>query len=184
MMKFLQREVASGHKIARACIAVVTALLVASPSIAKERTRYFFYARVTNSVGSGSPQPGTIVPMTIVVDRSFPASTRANHVTTYSGGSGYDLPSPILQAWINGKDEHGIFDSITITRDVNGVSKIEITSASPQSGPGFDVTFQTTQNGVVKNGKIPPHIFPGNFASALFTATLDPADQFSGAITQ
>ena len=154
------------NRIAFTFATILPVIAIASPAFAAVTpVTYFFYALVTQSQKSDIP-PGTVVPISITVDTSFPAFTQQNHITTYTVGAGYNGPAPILAATANGVDVNGLGRSITITQGLDGVYKIEILTFSPQGGGAFDLILKTSLKGVVKNDKIPKQVFPGNFQSA------------------
>ena len=113
----------------------------------------------------------------MTVDTSFPAYTQIGKVTTYIGGPAYGsgLPSPILDAQVNGVDVLGALNKITITTGANGVYGIDIFSSVPE-GTVLELTFTTTMTGVVKNFAIPKHIFPGNFQTQQFSFSMFAAE--------
>ena len=154
------------NRLAFTCATILSVIAIASPaSAAVTPVTYFFYALVTQSQKSDIP-PGTVVPISITVDTSFPAFTQQNHVTTYTVGAGYSGPAPILAATANGVNVLGLGRSITITQDLDGVYEIQILTFSPQGGGAIDLVLKTSVKGVVKSDKIPKQVFPGNFQSA------------------
>ncbi len=167
--------------------AAIAIVLVAISGAAAKVTpvTYFFYCRVDVSQGDGMPGPGHIVPMTIVLDSSYPADTytSGSHTITYSGGVGYDLPTPIRQIYVDHIKVDGLFDSVTIAKNDNGNSGISIASYAT-GDRGFVANLETTVSGVVRSLKIPAKIYPGNFKTAAFRFTLNPTQSFSGTIVE
>ena len=154
------------NRLAFTSATLLSVIAIASPaSAAVTPVTYFFYALVTQSGKSDIP-PGTVVPISVTVDTSFPAFTQQNHVTTYRGGAGSDRPAPILAATANGVDVSGLGRSVTITQNLEGVYEIEILTFTPQGGGALDLVLKTSMKGVVKSDKIPKQVFPGNFQSA------------------
>ena len=164
-----------------ACIALVSGAEAASTV---SPANYFFYARVTSGNGPKIPAIGSIIPISITVDTSFPAYSQKNHVTMYYGGPGYDLPSPILAASINGVQVLGLFDDVYVALNDNGMYSITLLTYAFGDDAALTLTLSTTLTGVVKNDHIPAKVFPGNFQTATFSATFDPTDSFSGQIVE
>ncbi len=148
------------------------------------QANYFFYARVTSGTGPKIPSIGSIIPISITVDPSFPAFSQKNHVTMYYGGPGYNLPSPILAATINGVQVLGLFDDVYVAINNNGNYSITLLTYAFGDDAALTLTFTSTMAGVVKNDRIPARIFPGNFQQASFSATFDPFDNFAGTIVE
>ncbi len=155
-----------------------------SASAAVTPATYVFYGQVqTGSGGIHGPNPGDLVYISVTVDTSFPAFTQKNHVTTYIGGDGYVLPSPILALTVNGQDSNGIFDSIVISNDAAGSSGLQIQASSPM-GLGFNITLSSTVKGVLQNDRIPRQVFPGNFQTRSFSVEVPPGLTYSGQIVE
>ena len=165
-----------------ACIAFASGAEAASTV---SPANYFFYARVgTSSNGPKSPSVGSIVPISVTVDSAFPAFSQKNHATTYYGGPGFNLPSPILAASINGVSVLGLFDYVYIDQNYNGAYSITLLTYSFGNDAALTLTLSTTLTGVVKNDHIPAKVFPGNFQTATFSATFDPTNSFAGTIVE
>ncbi len=143
--------------------------------------KYFFYGLVKNSQTASVPS-GTVVPISVTMNTSFPAFTQQNHVTTYTVGAGFNGPAPILKATINGVDVTGLGRMIKITQDLDGVYSIEIITFSPQGSGNLDILLKTSARGVVKGDKIPKQVFPGNFSTQTFSTTYGYDNGFSGQI--
>ena len=171
-------------------LATFTALIVFAAAtctaVATTPVTYRFYGVVQKAAGSSSNTPtlGTLVPISVTVDTSYPADMQKDHVTTYSSYNGSTFISPVLAATFNGVDAHGAFDTVYVTQNANGQYGIEVLSGSPHNGLGFDLKFTTTISGVVKSDKLPNQIFPGNFQSATFSTIQNPDDEYSGAIVE
>ena len=152
---------------------VVLLAAYATPSAyaAVTPTTYFFYALVTNSTAGSMPLPGSVVPISVTVDTSFPADTQLDHVTLYSGGGLSRYPSPVLAALINGQDVLGVSQYVSITQNLNGLYQIEIQSFADQSGGTLDLILKTGLKGIVRSDDIPKRVFPGNFKSATFSTS-------------
>ena len=161
--------------------AILTAAAAISAHAEVTPAKYFFYGLVTASQTASVP-PGTVVPISVTVDTSFPAFTQVNHVTTYKIGAGFNGPAPILKATINGVDVTGLGRSIAITQNLNGVYSIEIITYSPQGSGNLDILLKTSVAGVVKGDRIPKQVFPGNFTIQTFSTTYGFDDGFSGQI--
>ncbi len=164
---------------------VLTALAFLTPvqaASARSYAAYYFYGLVTQS--TGGPPPGTVVPIRIVVDTHFPAENPPkNHVETYSGGSGDNLPSPLRSVTADRQNAQGTFDSITISRGNQGRYGISISSTAAM-GVFFAVQFSTASAGVVHNYKIPRRIYPGSYPSATFQVGTGPGLGYSGNIVE
>ena len=145
---------------------------------------YSWTGTVTSS--TGDPTQGATVPVSVTLDRDYPADTGtpdAKRQATYSGGRGTPSgASPVLAITINGADVQGLFDSVHIEKNLAGLSEIAIRSAMPQCCRSFGIVFSTTIKGVVKSLAIPKTMFPANFQSSVFAVTYTQDDAYQGTL--
>ena len=131
---------------------------------------YSWTGTVTSSTGDASL--GSTLPVSITLDDGYPADPNTNNPkveATYTGGLGSPSgTSPILAATINGANALGLFDTVHIQKNLDGVSEISIQSSLPQCCRSFTFVFTTTIKGVVKSVAIPKTLFPDNFQSSTF----------------
>ena len=163
---------------------VATSMAVASPAAAAVPVTYNFNATVL--VSHGGPPRKVTLPVSITLDRAFPADPNTANparLATYTGGSASPSGiSPILAVTLAGQDVHGWFDSVRVQRNLNGLSEIALQTALPQYGTTLQIAFTTTIRGVVTSVAIPKAIVPGNFQTAAFSVYVAPTDQFSGSL--
>ena len=166
------------------CLAGIALTNVASKAASAALVTYSWTAIVTNT--TGDPPQGAAVPVSITLDRDYPADSNAQdpkREATYSGGLGSPSgKSPILAATINGADALGWFDTVHIEKNLHGQSQISIQSALPQCCRSFSVVFSTTMKGVVKSVAIPKTLPASDFQSSSFAFTYTQTDVYGGTL--
>lgn len=110
---------------------------------------------------------GQQVPILVTLDSAFPDSNPSPAVGGYVT-PGSLASTPVLSASIAGQDVTGLFSTVV----VNVGSSIEISSASPQTGGGFDILLSGARPGVLPTDVIPPSLSPGDFSTATFSRTV------------
>ncbi len=159
-------------------------LSVAVTGAAASPVVYSFSATVTQS--KGGPAKGTVLPVTITLDNSYPADANGadpRHEATYSGGSATASgSSPILSAVIGNISFHGWYDVVHIEKNFDGRSEVSIQSTVPQYGLSFTMVMTTTVKGVVHSIAIPRTLFPANFQTHTVSVYVSPADRFGGTV--
>ncbi len=168
---------------------IVIGLLVSVPAFATNVT-YVFKAFVEHqTLGQGAPngEPlGSVVNITVVVDKSVPGTMTAIRTETYQGGySCGSSTSPIVSATVEGVSFQfgdGACNTIVIQKNVNGVSSITFTSAQMHVGQTFYASFMTTSPTVVNSLRLPAIIHTTDFQSASY-AMYEPDFNISGSLT-
>ena len=168
---------------------IVLGLLASAPASAENVTYAFkaFIEHQTLDQGVPNGEPlGSVVNVTVVIDKSFPAMMTAVRTETYQGGYACGPnTSPIVSATVEGNSfqfGNGACDTIVIQKNVHGVSSITFTSAQIHIGQTFYASFTTTSPTVVKSLKLPASITTTHFQSATY-AMFNPSFSISGALT-
>ena len=172
------------------CIAYVSmGLLISAPALAANVT-YVFKAFVEHQTpGQGVPngEPlGSVVNITVVVDKSVPGTMTAMRTETYQGGYACGSSnSPIVSATVEGISYQfgdGACNTIVIKKNVNGISSITFTSAQMHVGQTFYASFTTTSSTVVNSLRLPEAIKTTDFQAANYAMYL-PDFNISGSLT-
>ena len=162
---------------------LLSALLsVAVTEAAASPVVYSFSATVTHS--EGGPKKGTVLPVTITLDNSYPADANSidpKHEATFSGGSAMvSGRSPILSAVIGSTSFHGWYDVVRVEKNLDGKSEVSIQSAVPQFGLSFTMVLSTSMKGVVHSVAIPRTLFSTNSQAHKVSVYVSPEDSFGG----
>ncbi len=133
---------------------------------------------------SGDPPQGTTVPISVTLDRSYPADAHGRdpkREATYTGGIGTPSgKSPILAITIGGVNAQGWFDSVHVEKNLLGVFQIAIQSAMPQCCRSLSFVFSTSLKSVVKSVAIPRTLLPSIFQSSVFAVVNTANDAYAG----
>ena len=145
--------------------------MVAGQSALAMSVTYPLKIKITQQDTQGvCPKAGTIMPMTITVDRAFPVTPPKEHTEHYHGGSGYNTASPILSVSINNAASYEPqTDDIYVTKDHKGSYGYSFAGFTASGGEGFTLDFSSTNASAVKTYGLPPILFPKNFSTATFT---------------
>ncbi len=159
------------HVICRS-ILTAAAFVAASQSAFAMSVTYPFRIRITQQDNQGvCPAVGTLMPMSITVDRAFPVTPPQNHTEHYHGGPAFNTASPILSASINNAASYQPNEGdIYVTKGDKGSYGYSFLGFD-STGEGFALDFSTTDSVVVPTYRMPSSVIPRNFSTATFTYT-------------